>query len=104
MSPPAPPPDQNAADKSAFFARFSGRVQGVGFRYTCLNEGRRLGVQGFVRNTSEGGLEVWAEGSPAKLEALLAWLRRGPPRARVDAVHTDKVPPTGQYREFSILG
>ena len=87
---------------SAIFARVEGRVQGVGFRYSCMNEGHRLGISGWVRNTGEGDVEVWAEGTEEKLEALLTWLHRGPSGARVDMVHYEKVPPTGEYREFGI--
>ena len=87
---------------SAFFARIEGRVQGVGFRYSCMNEGQCLGLSGWVRNTSGGDVEVWAEGVEEKLEALLQWLRRGPPGARVIAVHHETRLPTGHYRGFGI--
>jgi len=87
---------------SAFFARLEGRVQGVGFRYNCLIEGQRLGLSGWVRNTPDGDVEVWAEGPPAKLETMLQWLHRGPPGARVDTVHYEICPPTGNYREFGV--
>jgi len=88
--------------KSAISARIEGRVQGVGFRYTCMNEGQRLGLSGWVRNTSSGDVEVWAEGIEEKLEAMLKWLHRGPPGARVDIVHYDICPPTGKYGDFDI--
>jgi acylphosphatase len=87
---------------AALHATVSGRVQGVGFRYTCCHEARRLGLSGWVRNVMDGDVEVWAEGSPEKLEALLLWLRRGPPGARVDRVHYDRPHPTGKYRAFEI--
>ena len=87
---------------SAFFARVEGRVQGVGFRYNCMNEGQRLGLLGWVRNVPNGDVEVWAEGAEEKLDFLLNWLRRGPPGARVDAVHCEKRPPTGHYRKFGV--
>jgi len=88
---------------SAFFARIEGRVQGVGFRYNCMNTGSRLGLSGWVRNTTEGDVEVWAEGSAENLETMLQWLHRGPPGARVDSVHYDMCTPTGQYKSFSIV-
>ena len=87
---------------SAFSARVEGRVQGVGFRYTCVNEGQRLKLSGWVRNTSGGDVEVWAEGPADKLEALLKWLHRGPPGARVDKVHCENCVPTGRYRGFGV--
>jgi acylphosphatase len=86
----------------AFFARVKGRVQGVGFRYTCYNEGRRLGLTGWVRNSGEGDVEVWAEGSAEKLERFVQWLHRGPAGARVDSVRLEQRSPTGSYRYFEI--
>jgi acylphosphatase len=87
---------------SAFFVRVEGRVQGVGFRYSCIREGRRLGLTGWVRNTPDGDVEVWAEGSAGKLEILLQWLHRGPLGARVEAVHRHNGAPTGKYRDFGL--
>jgi acylphosphatase len=89
---------------AALHARVTGRVQGVGFRYSCCHEARRLGISGWVRNNMDGDVEVWAEGAGEKLDAFLVWLRQGPPGARVDAVHYDRCRPTGRYREFGIEG
>lgn len=70
----------------ARLARVKGRVQGVGYRDACVREARRLGLQGWVRNRVDGSVEALFEGSAAQLEAMAAWLHRGPPLARVDAV------------------
>ena len=51
---------------------FSGMVQGVGFRYTARTVARRFAVSGWVRNTSDGRVELVAEGLPEELEAFLA--------------------------------
>jgi acylphosphatase len=88
--------------RTAFSALVEGRVQGVAFRYSCCAEARRLGLSGWVRNTPEGDVEVWAEGNREKLESLLAWLRRGPPGARVDRVKSEGAAALGVYRDFSI--
>jgi len=88
---------------SAFFAQVEGRVQGVGFRYTCMDEGERLGLCGWVRNMPGGDVEVWAEGSKEKLDAFLRWLHKGPPGARVDTVRYESRIPTGQYGKFKIV-
>ena len=93
---------KNSMNISAFFARVEGRVQGVGFRYSCRNEGQSLGLSGWVRNTPGGDVEVWAEGTQEKLDLLLEWLRKGPPGARVETVHSEKTSPTGKYRQFSV--
>ena len=87
---------------ACFHALVSGRVQGVGFRYTCCHEARRLGLSGWVRNKPEGDVEVWAEGDREKLDRFLLWLRRGPPGARVDQLRYDMHRPTGAYRDFGI--
>lgn len=63
----------------------TGRVQGVGFRYHTQHTAQALGLAGWVRNRRDGAVEIWAQGEETALEKLLAWLRHGPPGARVDA-------------------
>lgn len=50
---------------------YSGRVQGVGFRYTVDAIASRLGLAGWVKNLAGGRVEVIAEGEEKKLKALL---------------------------------
>ncbi|MDR1030994.1 MAG: acylphosphatase [Treponema sp.] len=88
----------------AFSALIRGRVQGVGFRYFAIHEARGLGLVGWVRNRSDGTVEIWSEGPPEKQTAFLQWLQRGPPSARVDAVQYEPRKPTGRYQNFSIKG
>ena len=49
---------------------YSGRVQGVGFRYTTASIARRYAVSGFVRNLSDGTVELVAEGAEVVLDEL----------------------------------
>jgi len=70
----------------------SGRVQGVFYRDSCRAEARRLGLRGWVRNRSDRTVEVVAEGPRDRVEQLLTWCRRGPPRATVTGITvTDEV-------------
>ena len=82
-------------DTVARHALVTGRVQGVAFRHYTKTTARELGVTGWVKNLPDGRVEIWAEGSEKDVEALLAWLRRGPPSARVESVHADVVHPAG---------
>ena len=79
----------------------SGRVQGVAFRWYTLREARRLALGGWVRNLPDGRVEVRCEGPGEELEALLGFLRRGPPAARVAGVDVRSVEPEGR-EDFAI--
>ncbi len=68
------------------YARVRGRVQGVGFRYFVQRYARELGLDGFVRNLGDGGVELEAIGSAEDLDRLEALLREGPPGAHVEHV------------------
>ncbi len=74
--------------QQAIHFRIEGRVQGVGFRDSLCDVARRLHVDGWVRNRSDGSIEAVARGTTAACESLLAWARRGPPAARVDRIDT----------------
>ncbi|WP_210481448.1 acylphosphatase [Naasia sp. SYSU D00948] len=76
-------------------ALVSGRVQGVGFRYSCIEEARRIGVAGWVRNLADGRVEAHLEGEAAAVDALVSWLHEGPPFARVDSVEVRDTEPIG---------
>jgi acylphosphatase len=75
--------------------RVVGVVQGVWFRASTRDEARRRGLDGWVRNLPDGGVEAVFEGEEAALEGMLAWCRVGPPGARVDAAETTRGPATG---------
>ena len=80
----------------------SGRVQGVSYRASTVDEARRLGLVGWVRNNADGSVELEAEGEPTQVAALLAWCEAGPPAARVDRVTTEELAATGKDTAFSV--
>jgi acylphosphatase len=63
-----------------------GRVQGVGFRYAMVRAAVRFGINGWVRNRADGTVEALVQGTPAAVEAIIAWARRGPDAAVVESV------------------
>jgi acylphosphatase len=67
-------------------ARIHGRVQGVWFRGATAEQARLQGVAGWVRNCADGAVEAVFEGPPEAVAALTAFVRRGPPAARVERV------------------
>jgi len=74
----------------------SGRVQGVGFRWATLERARQRGIAGWVRNRPDGAVEAVFEGPPDAVDALVAWVRRGPSGARVDDVTVELEAPVGE--------
>lgn len=84
----------------AKLAHYSGRVQGVGFRYTVsvLAEGRP--VRGYVRNLSDGRVELWAEGDEQEVADFLDALARRMAAAISEQVIEDREP--GDLTGFSI--
>jgi acylphosphatase len=80
---------------------FSGRVQGVGFRYTARSIATRHPVRGYVKNLSDGRVLLVVEGSPQALDGLVEAIR-----AEMDRyiVHEDVtvLPATGEFTKFDV--
>jgi len=81
-----------------------GRVQGVGFRFFVEREAHLLGIAGWVRNNSDGSVEVLAMGSREQHMGLRSRLREGPRAARVDAVDESEARPVPGLNTFRIEG
>ncbi|MBN2510094.1 MAG: acylphosphatase [Spirochaetales bacterium] len=73
-----------SAGLQAIHGFVSGRVQGVGFRYSAVHAAQSYRLAGWVRNTPDGRVEVFAQGQPEALSRMIAWLKEGPPMARVE--------------------
>jgi DNA ligase D-like protein (predicted 3'-phosphoesterase) len=83
------------------FAR--GKVQGVGFRDAVMEKASELGVLGWVRNGDDGAVAVHAEGPKPAVDALVEFLRQGPPAARVESVEVEATKVEG-HEQFAVRG
>lgn len=63
-----------------------GRVQGVGFRWYVVDAARELRLAGWVKNRSDGNVELAAAGGSDALARFEAAVSAGPPGARVEEV------------------
>ena len=66
--------------------RIEGRVQGVGYRVFVERNAIALGLDGWVRNRRDGGVEAVVSGANDAIDELIARCRAGPPASRVDRV------------------
>ena len=80
----------------------SGRVQGVGFRYFTETAAVREGIDGWVRNTPDGRVEIAAEGEPDAMARFESSIRLGPGGAHVTNVNIDIVEAAGTQHGFSV--
>lgn len=82
-----------------------GLVQGVGYRAAMQAQAQRLGLNGWVRNRADGGVEAIVQGPAESLERLVAWAHRGPPAARVRAVRVAdaQLEPERRFTRFEQL-
>lgn len=92
--------DAEQSDLTAVHILASGRVQGVGFRYFVTHRANELGITGFVRNTSDGRVEVRAEGPKFALESLQQAVQLGPHLGSVTEMDVRWMDATGNYVEF----
>ena len=80
---------------------YSGRVQGVGFRYTARRIAQHHAVTGFVRNLDDGRVELVAEGAPGEIDRVLAEIVEAM-TGYIRDVQVDAIPVTGKYASFDV--
>jgi acylphosphatase len=62
---------------------------------SCCSRAKDLGLSGWVRNRSDGSVEVEAEGPIQELTELRLWCEMGPTAANVTRVSASQIGPTG---------
>ena len=74
------------SDAMTVRVRIRGRVQGVWYRGWTVDQARRLGLSGWVRNRSDGSVEAVFAGPERAVRAAIELCRQGPPGAEVREV------------------
>ncbi len=95
----------SSSDLTHFRLRIAGRVQGVGFRDWVVGEAEVRGLDGWVRNRSDGTVEALVSGSDAAVQDMLRACTQGPPAAAVtgiDILNETEAPAKGFRRKPSL--
>ncbi|XP_038407199.1 acylphosphatase-2 isoform X5 [Canis lupus familiaris] len=82
-----------------------GRVQGVCFRMYTEDEAKKIGVVGWVKNTSKGTVTGQVQGPEDKVNSMMSWLSKvGSPSSRIDRTNfsNEKTISKVEYSNFSI--
>ncbi len=80
---------------------FSGRVQGVGFRFTALNIANRYELKGFVQNLHDGDVEMFAQGTAQMIDDCIRDLQDSFV-GTISHVDIEEVTPNPKLTDFRI--
>lgn len=94
--------NSNLSKQTHAHAFISGKVQGVGYRYSTMNEAKKLGLNGWVRNLPDSRVEAVFEGESEVVEEMIRWCRQGPTAAVVNDVQVEYSEAEG-LQEFEIV-
>ena len=82
---------------------YEGRVQGVGFRFTCKQIARGYEVVGWVRNLPDGRVELQCSGEKNEVEDFLEGITESELKSHIKGVTGIPIPPLAGVRGFEIL-
>ncbi len=80
---------------------FDGNVQGVGFRYTTCQIGKKFNVSGYVKNLLDGRVEIIAEGLPDEVDRFVAAVEE-PLSGYIEYTNATDTTATGEFSSFGI--
>lgn len=97
-------PPEKYQTTEVWLVRVFGQVQGVGYRDACVRRARTLGITGWVRNLTDGFVEMTLQGPPKPLADMCRWLRNGISAAHVEGIEvTVPQPPLPHFDHFRRL-
>ncbi len=77
-------------------------VQMVGFRWYAKQQADYLNIKGYVKNTTRGDVEIFAQGVADVMPQFIDLIKRGPSRSRVEKLVKEEVLTDKVYEKFSI--
>jgi acylphosphatase len=86
----------------AAMVHYTGNVQGVGFRATAVKIARDYPVVGWVKNLSDGRVQLFAEGPPEQVDKFLKAIREHW-KGDIEKEQTEEQKPSGKYKDFGIM-
>jgi len=81
---------------------FSGRVQGVGFRYFVESIASKYDIKGYVRNTRDGKVEVVCQGEEEDLKHFINEIKKGPSFSVITDIEIEEMKEREKYNTFEI--
>ena len=84
-----------------YHLRFTGRVQGVGFRWTATRAANVLGLTGWVYNAWDGSVEMEIQGDEQSIDQMIAAINRGR-FIEIENIEKDRIPVVEDERDFNV--
>ena len=84
-----------------YHLRFTGQVQGVGFRWTATRAANVLGLTGWVYNAWDGSVEMEVQGDEQSIDQMIAAIDRGR-FIQIDNIEKEKIPVVEDERYFNV--
>ena len=96
--------DERPPEVETRLVRVHGRVQGVGYRYACVQRARELGLTGWVRNRMDESVEAMLQGPPGVVARMCEWMENEVSSALVERIEVSQVrPPWPRFDRFEQL-
>lgn len=76
--------------KKHYKIEVEGRVQGVGYRFSCTEAASKHRINGTVKNRTDGSVYIEAEGEEGDLAEFIAWCRKGPMWSKVSSLKLEE--------------
>jgi len=81
---------------------YTGYVQGVGFRWYCQKIAKKLGLVGWVKNLSDGNVEILVEGEDSTIKDFLSQLKSGYLGRNISNIEIFEEKYSGEFNDFDI--